>query len=201
MFRILAQCVTDVNILDVITKVDSLYNNAYIRLWMFIAAVFALVGIFIPFLIQSIQRRSFIAEKDEILKQAKNEIKQSERKFEKALAAKSAMHFMELAKNQPYNDGYNLDNLCLFLLVAKEFAEAEDINGIYRSLESIEAMQLPKVSFGKNIEREHAKLLSQYDMAYTAIKECGFEKQFTTQFNSIKTKIEDWHRHLKDKQG
>jgi hypothetical protein len=198
MFRILAQCVTDVNILDVITKVDSLYNNAYNRLSTIFLAGFAII-ITVMGLIQWWQRRSLLEEKDEILKQTKEEITRLERKFEKALAAESAEHFMELAKNQPYNDGYNIDKLCLFLLAAKKFAEAEDINGIYRSLEAIEAMQLPKVSFGKDIEREHAKLLSQYDMAYTAIKECGFEKRFTTQFNSIKTKIEDWHRHLKDK--
>ena len=45
MFRILAQSVTDVNILDVITKVDSLYSNAYNRLFVLFASGFALVGI------------------------------------------------------------------------------------------------------------------------------------------------------------
>ncbi len=200
MFRILVQCVTDVNILDVITKVDSLYNNAYTRLSTIFIAGFTII-ITMMGLIQWWQRRSLREEKDEILKQTKEEITRLERKFEKALAAESAEHFMELAKNQLDNDGYNLDKLCLFLLAAKKFAEAEDIKEISRSLEAIEAMQLPKHSFGKNIEREHAKLLLQYDMAYTAIKERGFKNQFTTQFNSIKTKIEDWHHHLKDKQG
>ena len=204
MFKIIAQSITDVNIIDVITKIDSLYDHAYIRLSTIFLAGFGVVAIITgsaPFLIQWLHRRSLIAEKDTILKQTKEEITQLERKFGKALAADSAMHFLEHAKNLPYNDGYNIDTFCLFLLAAKRFAEAEDINGIHRSLEAIEAMKLPKCSFDKDIEKEHSKLLSQYNMAYTTIKERGFENQFTTQFNSIKTKIEDWYSHLKDKQG
>ncbi|MCK4913572.1 MAG: hypothetical protein KAI59_05380 [Planctomycetes bacterium] len=201
MFRILAQGVTDVNILDVITKVDSLYSNAYNRLFLLFAGGFALVGVLTPLFIQLIQQRSLNEEKNSILTQTNKEIKQLKRKFEKALASDSAIHFLEHAKNLPGNDNYNIDAFCLTLLSAKQFAKAENISGIHLCFDAINVLQLPKVSFGKDIEKEHSRLLSRYDMAYTAIKESGFEKDFTTQLKSIKTKIEEWYGHLKDKQG
>lgn len=196
MFRILAQCVTDVNMLDVITKVDSLYNNAYSRLILIFTAGFALVGIVVPWLIQLIQRRSLIAEKESILTQTKEEIKQMGRKFEKALASDSAIHFLEHAKNLPSYEGNAIDAFCLTLLSIKKFAEAEDINGIQVCFEVIEKLQLPKYSLGRNIESDHSMFLSRYDMVYNAIRESGFEKKFTTQLKSIKTKIKNWYSNL-----
>jgi len=174
MFRILAQGVTNVNMLDVITKVDSLYSNAYNRLFLIFAGGFALVGVLAPWLIQLIQRRSLIAEKDSILTQTKEEIKQMGRKFEKALAADSAIHFLEHAKNLPNYEGDTIDAFCLALLSTMKFAEAEDINGIHLCFEAIEKLQLPMYTLGRNIESDHSMFLSRYDMVYTAIRESGF---------------------------
>ncbi|NQT03923.1 MAG: hypothetical protein HQ580_17995 [Planctomycetes bacterium] len=196
MFRILAQGVTNVNMLDVITKVDSLYSNAYNRLFLIFAGGFALVGVLAPWLIQLIQRRSLIAEKDSILTQTKEEIKQMGRKFEKALAADSAIHFLEHAKNLPNYEGDTIDAFCLALLSTMKFAEAEDINGIHLCFEAIEKLQLPMYSLGRNIESDHSMFLSRYDMVYTAIRESGFEKKFTTQLKSIETKIKNWYSNL-----
>ena len=86
MFRILAQSVADVNMLDVVTKVDSLYNNAYNRLATIFIAGFGIVFIItgsVPFLIQWFHRRSLISEKDEIITQTTEEIKQLERNVRK----------------------------------------------------------------------------------------------------------------------
>ena len=161
MFRILAQSVTDVNTLDVITKVDSLYSNAYNRLFVLFASGFALVGILTPLFIQLIQRRSLIAEKDSLLTQTKEQIKQLGRKFEKALAADSGIHYLEHAKNLPDYQGDSIDAFCLVLLSAKKFAEAEDINGVHLCFEAIESLQLPKYSLGRNIESDHSTFLSR----------------------------------------
>ena len=203
MFRILAQSVADVNMLDVVTKVDSLYNNAYNRLTTIFIFGFGLVVIItgsVPFLIQWFHRRSLISEKDEILKQTKEEIKQLERNVRKALAADSAIHFLEHAKNLPTDDGYNIDKFCLVLMAAKNFAVAGEINGIHLSFEAVKMLKLPKVSYGKDIEDEHDRLLFRYDMAYTAIKEGDFEKVLTNQLKSIKKKIDEWYSNLKAKQ-
>jgi len=171
MFRILAQSVTDVNMLDVITKVDSLYNNAYNRLFLLFTGGFALVGVLAPWLIQLIQRRSLIAEKDSILTQTKEEIRQLGRKFEKALASDSGIHFMQHAKNLPNNESYTIDAFCLILLAANKFAEAEEISGIHECFNVINVLQLPKYSMGRDIKEEHARMLSRYDMLHAAIKE------------------------------
>jgi len=202
MFRILVKSVADVNMLDVVTKIDSLYNNAYNRLTAIFICGFGLVVIItgsIPFLIQWFHRRSLISEKDEIIKQTKEEIKQLERNVRKALAADSAIHFLEHAKNLPDDVCYSIDRFCLVLLAAKHFAEAGEINGIHLSFEAIKVLQMPKVSYGKDIENEHDRLSSRYDMAYTAIKESGFDEKFTTQLKSIEKKIEEWYGHLKTK--
>ena len=196
MFRILAQSVTDVNMLDVITKVDSLYNNAYNRLFLLFTGGFALVGVLAPWLIQLIQRRSLIAEKDSILTQTKEEIRQLGRKFEKALASDSGIHFMQHAKNLPNNESYTIDAFCLILLAANKFAEAEEISGIHECFNVINVLQLPKYSMGRDIKEEHARMLSRYDMLHAAIKENGFEQKFTTQLKSIETKIENWYSNL-----
>lgn len=196
MFRILAQGVTDVNMLDVITKVDSLYSNAYNRLFLLFAGGFALVGVLAPLFIQFIQRRSLIAEKDSILTQTKEEIKQLGRKFEKALASDSAIHFMEHAKNLPNYEGNAIDAFCLLLLAAKNIAKTEEISGIHECFNAIDVLQLPKYSMGRDIKEEHARMLSRYDMLHTAIRESDFEKKFTTQLKSIETKIKNWYSNL-----
>lgn len=202
MFRILAQSAADVNMLDVVTKVDSLYNNAYNRLATIFIAGFAIVSLitgFAALIIQRMQRRSLIAERDEIIKQTKEEITQLELNVRKALAADSAIHFLEHAKNLPDDACYSIDRFCLVLLAAKHFAEAGEINGIHLSFEAVKVLQLPKASYGKDIENEHDRLLSRYNMAYTAIKESDFEKKLTTQLKSIKTKIDEWYGNLKAK--
>lgn len=154
-----------------------------------VAIVVAVCGILIPLgvtgLIQYQRKISF-----------KKELETQSRKFDKALADDSAIHFLEHAKGLPDYESFPIDKFSLLLLSAKRFAESENINGIHRSFEFIKALKMPTNPFSRNIESQHDMLLSQYHMTCKAIRKSGFEKEFATQLKSIETKIRNWYSNL-----
>jgi len=119
------------------------------------------------------------------------------RKFEKALASDSGVHFMEHAKNL-YTDDSAFEKLRLFLYAIANFAKSEEIGGIHDCLEATSKLQLPNRPMGRDIQKEHNRMLSRYNIAYAAIKENGFEERFKTQMEPIKTKIESWYSNLSE---
>ncbi len=56
----------DTNVLELLTKIDALYNNAWNRLIWFAGGILAVCGIFVPILIQFYQRRFFRIEQEEL---------------------------------------------------------------------------------------------------------------------------------------
>jgi len=169
----------------ILNKVENFYNNRMNYLLWTMGVGLAIVGILVPMFLEGQRKRSF-----------KRELGIQSRKFEKALAADSGIHFLEHAKGLPPSEEYSIDALCLVLLAIEKFAEAEEINGIYLCAEAIESLQLPRYSLGRDIEDQHNNLSYRYDMACTAIKESGFEKKLASQLKSVKTKIEEWYSNL-----
>ena len=150
----------------------------------------AIVGIFMPIILDGLRKISF-----------KKELTKQSRKFEKALASDSGIHFMEHAKNLP-NFGSDaigsnvIERLCLFLYAIANFAKGEEISGINDCLKTICRLQMPRYSMGRDFNEDYNCMLSRYNMAYTAIKENGFEGRFKTQLKSVETKIESWYNNL-----
>lgn len=76
--KILIDNIPQINSLDLLQKIDSFYNNAWLKLTIFVTIVIAIAGIFIPiiinFFIQWYQKRFFVLEENKIKFELKNEI-------------------------------------------------------------------------------------------------------------------------------
>ena len=173
----------------IIDRSEKFYDRQMTHLLWTMGSLMAIGGTIIGILIpMNEERRRKINYKKELTKQS--------RKFEKALASDSGIHFMEHAKNLPYSDDNAIEKLCLVLYAIANFAKSEETGGIHDCLEAIRVLQLPNYSMGRDINEEHNRMLSRYNMAYTAIKENGFEERFKTKLKSVVTKIEDWYSNL-----
>lgn len=62
--------------LDIIDKVDAFYNNAWDKLVLFGSILFALVGVFVPIVIQWYQRRTLKLSEDSLKLSLKKELKE-----------------------------------------------------------------------------------------------------------------------------
>ncbi len=95
---------------DLIQKVDSFYNNAWNKLILFGSILFAIVGIFVPLVIQWYQKRTLkLSEetlksklksdlKDELLKEIENKFVDNEKKFQMLKASANAKILFSQAK-------------------------------------------------------------------------------------------------------
>ena len=169
-----------------------------------ITVIVAIFGIWMPLRKERKREKDFkdVLSQFETLKQDTNEnIKKTKADLKKALAVDSGIHFMEHAKNLP-NFGSDaigsnvIERLSLVLYAVESFAKGEETSGISDCLEAISVLQLPRYSMGRDYNEDHNRMLSQYNMAYTAIKENGFEEKFKIQLKSIEKKIGDWYSNL-----
>lgn len=173
----------------IIDRSEKFYDRQMTHLLWVMGALMAIGGTIIGIIIPMIEeRRRKISFKEELTKQS--------RKFEKALASDSGIHFMLLAGNLPYSDDNAIEKLCLVLYAVANFAKSEEIGGIHDCLEAISMLEMPSYSMGRDINKEHNRMLSQYNRAYAAIKENGFEERFKTQMEPVKTVIENWYSNL-----
>lgn len=173
----------------IVDRSETFYNNRMSDLlWtmgIIMTVGLGIVGILIPMLLERHRERNF-----------EKELAKQSRKFEKALASDSGIHFIEHAKNLPYTDDNAIEKLCLVLYAIANFAKSEEISGIHGCFEDIRVLQMSRYSMGKDINEEHNRMLSRYNTAYTAIKENGFEERFKTELKSVAIKIEDWYSSL-----
>lgn len=178
----------------ILDRAETFYNNRMTYLLWTMGILIGIGAIIVPLVVNGlIQYQRKISFTKELVAQSL--------KFEKALADDSAIHFLEHAKGLLYDESFVIDKFSLLLLSAKRFAEAENINGIYRGFEFIKALQMPRYSLGRDIKSQYDMLLSRYDMVCIAIRKSGFEKEFATQLESIKKKIEDWYKALPENRG
>jgi len=126
----------------ILDRAETFYNNRMnTLLWtmsIIMTVGLAIVGIFIPIILEWQRKRSFTKE-----------LVTQSLKFEKALADDSAIHFLEHAKGLLHDESFVIDKFSLLLLSAERFAEAENINGIHRDFEFIKALQMPRYSLGR----------------------------------------------------
>ncbi len=64
--QILTTATQQLDSLSLLNKVDSFYNNAWLKLMVFVTFLLTFVGIVIPFLVQWVQRRFFVLREDRI---------------------------------------------------------------------------------------------------------------------------------------
>jgi hypothetical protein len=173
MFEILAQNIANPNALDVLTNVESLYDHQFNHLTTIFIGGFVIVTLVVgsvPFLVQWIQRSSFSAEKDRILNQIQQEIRQLQENFKKDLAADSGAHYLQHALNVPEDESFNIDRISLVLTAIAKFAEAEEIPSLRMAFESLEPLQFPKYSYGRDVYQQHDYLVNRHKLAFNAVK-------------------------------
>jgi len=125
----------EANALEILTKVETYYQNAFVNLVAVLVIGLAIVGIVVPLIVHSLQKASFreTAEKlreemQRVTKNAKTDLEETAESLDQAIAATAAEIFQEFAQRPQAGYGNPTDarNVRDAVRSARFYAAAEE---------------------------------------------------------------------------